>query len=105
MLSQPISVDHYPLALCLTHHGCQYPDHGQARDTTARAFVPTENHKCPEIATADSRRSGWNLHHEGERGCVMANAGIGSILVTSPISTRDSTGGNAIATEQLSYYS
>ena len=72
-------------------------------DTTARAFVPTRKPQMPrDCQAADSRGAVGICTAKVSEAAVMANAGIGSILVTSPISTRDKAQVvNAIATEQL----
>ena len=107
MLSQPISVDQLPtpalvldrpimdaniqtMAKHLEHHGKGFRPH-------------SKTHKCPEIAKQQIAAGAVGIcTAKVSEAAVMANAGIGSILVTSPISTRDKAQVvNAIATEQL----
>ena len=78
------------MAKHLGHHGKGFRPH-------------SKTHKCPEIAKQQIAAGAVGIcTAKVSEAAVMANAGIGSILVTSPISTRDKAQVvNAIATEQL----
>ena len=107
MLSQPIPVDQLPTpALVLDRPIMDSNIQTMAKHLGrhSKGFRPhSKTHKCPEIAKQQIAAGAVGIcTAKVSEAAVMANAGIGSILVTSPISTRDKAQVvNAIATEQL----